>query len=232
MEHPKECMRTNVMGFQNVIHAFRNCPRFLYASSSSVYGNSTPPLKSPDLGTPLSPYAASKQANESLAGAYHKAFGLDVLGLRFFSVYGPWGRPDMAAFIFIEKLLAGEPVQLFNNGEMFRDWTYINDVAAATARLLIDGREVRSRVVNVAGCRSEKLVDFFQILRDMTGSLSNVDLQPMQKGDIHTTEAGDTVLDDLDICPTSLQDGLRRFVEWHRGFYPEKWENVAQERAD
>ena len=199
---------------------------FVYASSSSVYGaNSKLPFSTEDrTDTPLSLYAATKKSAEMVAHCYAHIYGMPLTGLRFFTVYGPWGRPDMAAFIFISKILAGEPISVFNNGDMRRDFTYIDDIVSGVLSCVgtppVD-EDKAARLYNLGNNRSEPLMRFIAILEDALGHKAKIDFQPIQRGDVKETYADITAAArDFGFAPkTTIDEGLPKLVAWYREHY-------------
>jgi UDP-glucuronate 4-epimerase len=233
IDHPHDYVDANLEGFVNVLEGCRGneCGHLLYASSSSVYGaNAKLPFSVEDrVDHPVSLYAATKRANELMAWSYSHLYGLPVTGLRFFTIYGPWGRPDMAIFLFARAILEGRPVRLFNHGKMRRDFTYIDDVTRVILRLIAhvpqsnagDGDGAPARLYNVGNHRPEELTDVVSILERELGRPATREMLPMQPGDVVETFAdiGDLVRD-TGIAPrTSIELGIHRFVEWYRGHY-------------
>ena len=211
----------------------------VYASSSSVYGaNETMPFSVHDnVDHPLSLYAASKKANELMAHTYSHLYNLPTTGLRFFTVYGPWGRPDMALFIFTKKILAGEPIDVFNHGHHKRDFTYIDDIVEGVIRTLDHVAEPNPdwsgaqpdpgtgkgpyRIYNIGSNNPVELSRFIEIIEERVGKKAEKNLLPMQPGDVPATYANvDDLIKDVDYKPsTSVEEGIANFVEWYREFY-------------
>ena len=228
---PYAYTRANVEGHLSLLEACRRLDRldhFVFASSSSVYGGNTklPFSISDPVDTPLSLYAATKRAMELISHSYAHVYGMPLTGLRFFTVYGPWGRPDIAAFIFIRKILAGEPIPVFNDGDMKRDFTYIDDIVAGVMACLdappaANGEKPPSRLYNLGNNVSEPLMRFISILENALGKKAEIDFQPMQTGDVPETYADITESQrDFGFEPkTSIDEGLPRLVEWYRDFY-------------
>ena len=231
----------NLTGFTTILEGCRHngCRHLLYASSSSVYGSNTemPFSVHENVDHPLSLYGASKKANELMSHAYAHLFGLPVTGLRFFTVYGPWGRPDMAMWIFTKAILAGEPIKLFNNGNMRRDFTYVDDVVESVARL-VDRRPAGNpdfstaspdpgsssapwRVYNIGNNKPVELLEVVRLLEETLGKKAKRDLMPMQPGDVPATYADvDDLMRDVDFRPaTPIAEGIRRFIEWYRAYH-------------
>ncbi len=193
---------------------------FVYASSSSVYGNNTklPFSESDPVDTPISPYAATKKATELIAHVYSHIYKLPTTGLRFFTVYGPWGRPDMALFLFTKSILSGEAIQVFNRGKMSRNFTYVDDIVAGIlttldANLLYD-------VVNIGGDREETLLRFIEVIEENLGKKAKRKLMPIQPGDVPSTVADIQKLRKLGWAPTTqIEKGIANFVEWYKEYY-------------
>jgi UDP-glucuronate 4-epimerase len=222
---PYVYVQSNVMGQVVMLEMSRAIPdlrHFVYASSSSVYGsNEKLPFAVGDPTVrPDSLYAASKSAGELIARTYAHLYGIPATGLRFFTVYGPWGRPDMALFIFTRAILAGQPIRVFNRGEMWRDFTYIDDVVSGVVRALDRPASGSPPHVlyNLGNHRSEKLTDFIAVLEEALGRKAQVQLEPMQPGDVPATYADiESSRRDLGFEPTtSIREGIPRFVQWYR----------------
>ncbi len=225
LEHPFDYVDANVTGHLAILELGRHLPRLenlVYASSSSVYGaNSRLPFSTSDrTDDPVSLYAATKKAGEMMATSYARLFGLKAVGLRFFTVYGPWGRPDMSAFLFTRAILEGKPIQVFNNGDMRRDFTYIDDIVQGVVAAL-DRPAPGHRVYNLGNNRAEPLLRFIEVIETALGRKAIVELKPMQKGDVKETFADiEDTSRDLGFRPTTPIDiGIPRFVEWYREFY-------------
>jgi UDP-glucuronate 4-epimerase len=228
--NPCAYIRSNIEGHVVLLEAVRRLPRldhFVYASSSSVYGgNRNMPFSTADrTDRPVSLYGATKKAMEVISESYSAMYGLPLTGLRFFTVYGPWGRPDMAYFSFTRKILAGEPIPVFNHGDMRRDFTYIDDIVEGVVNCLdrppSDREPGDHRLYNLGNHRPEHLLDFISTLESALGCKAVVELLPMQPGDVKETYA-DTEASrrDLDFEPkTSIADGIPRFVAWFRERY-------------
>lgn len=239
--NPYSYVDTNIVGFVNILEGCRHSgvKHFVYASSSSVYGANTrhPYSIHDNVDHPLSLYAASKKANELMAHTYSHLFGLPTTGLRFFTVYGPWGRPDMAPVLFAKAILAGEPINVFNNGNMERDFTYIDDIVEGVVRVIDKVPEPDPqwngdspdpatsycpyRIYNIGNNKKEKLLHFIHVLEDNLGRKAEKNFLPMQPGDVQVTYADvDELIRDFDYKPaTSLEDGVRKFVEWYKDYY-------------
>ena len=230
LENPYAYVTANVMGTLVILEAARRIDRLAtitYASSSSVYGaNQTQPFSVADrVDRPVSLYAATKRSSELLARTYSHLYGLPATGLRFFTVYGPWGRPDMAAWLFTRAILADQPIQVFNQGRMVRDFTYIDDIVAGTIaahdRPPAPQDGVRHRVYNLGNHRPEKLLDFIAALERALGRTARMELLPLQPGDAPETFADiEESRRDLGFEPaTSIETGLARFVEWYKSYH-------------
>ncbi len=230
IDNPHAYVDANLQGFVNVLEGCRNngCEHLVYASSSSVYGaNTKVPFAVSDItDRPVSLYAASKKANELMAHSYSHLFGLPTTGLRFFTVYGPWGRPDMAYFLFTKAILENKPVKLFNHGDMRRDFTYIDDLTLVISRLLeripVRTKEAApAKIYNVGNHRPEQLLRLVEILEDALGKKAVRECLPMQPGDVHQTYADvSDLMADVGFRPeTPLATGLGKFVSWYRDHY-------------
>ncbi len=222
LTNPYAYMDSNLVGFLNVLELCRHneVEGFIYASSSSVYGGNTKmPFSVEDrVDQPLSLYAATKCANELMAHSYSHLYGLHTTGLRFFTVYGPWGRPDMAMYIFANKISKGKPIQVFNNGNMKRDFTYIDDIIAGTCAAIENNYQCE--VFNLGNNRSEKLMDIVKFIEDNLGKKAKIDFLPMQLGDIEASLADiDKSIIELSYKPcTRIDEGIKHFVNWFRSY--------------
>lgn len=230
---PYAYTRANIEGHLVLLEACRRLKPFrhlVYASSSSVYGsNDRMPFAVDDrTDTPLSLYGATKKAMEMMSHAYAHLFDLPQTGLRFFTVYGPWGRPDMAAFIFVRKILAGEPIPVFNNGDMKRDFTYIDDIVDGVVRCLDRpppaGDKTKGppcRLYNIGNSRSENLMDFIALIEGELGKKAEIEFKPMQQGDVKETYADIAATQrDFGYRPrTTIGEGIPRFVRWYRNYH-------------
>ncbi|MGJ5130656.1 MULTISPECIES: NAD-dependent epimerase [unclassified Bradyrhizobium] len=241
LENPHAYVDANLEGFINVLEGCRHhgCEHLLFASSSSVYGANTklPFSVKDNVDHPISLYAASKKANELMAHSYSHLYRLPSTGLRFFTVYGPWGRPDMAMFIFAKAILAGQPVKLFNQGRMRRDFTYVDDIVQAIVRLI--GRPPQGnpdwdgnrpdpsssrapwRIYNIGNNHPEQLMDVITLLEKEFGRPAIREMLPMQPGDVEATYADVSDLErDIGFRPaTSIADGIGRFAKWYRDYH-------------
>ncbi|RBW49760.1 NAD-dependent epimerase [Marinobacter sp. F3R11] len=241
LENPDAYVDANLVGFMNILEGCRHndVKHLVYASSSSVYGaNEAMPFSVHDnVDHPLSLYAASKKANELMAHTYSHLYGLPTTGLRFFTVYGPWGRPDMALFIFTKKILAGEPIDVFNHGSHKRDFTYIDDIVEGVVRTLdqvaVPNKDWSGaapdpgtskapyRIYNIGSNNPVELSRFIEIIEKQTGKKARKNLLPMQPGDVPATYANiDDLIRDVGYTPkTSVEEGIANFVDWYRKFY-------------
>ncbi|MEK9173782.1 MAG: NAD-dependent epimerase/dehydratase family protein [Patescibacteria group bacterium] len=193
---------------------------FVYASSSSVYGNNTkvPFSETDPVDTPISPYAATKKADELIAHVYSHIHKLPTTGLRFFTVYGPWGRPDMALFMFTKNILEGKAINVFNHGKMSRNFTYVDDIVAGVLTTL--DADLPYGLMNIGGDKEETLLRFIEVIEENTGKKAKRRLMPMQPGDVKTTVADIRQLRKLGWKPTTrIEKGIKSFVEWYRGYY-------------
>ena len=241
IDHPDAYADANLVGFLNILEGCRHggVKHLVFASSSSVYGASvTPPFSENDnVDHPVSLYAATKKANELMAHSYAHLFGLPCTGLRFFTVYGPWGRPDMAYFKFTRGILAGEPIPVYNRGDMVRDFTYVDDIVEGVVRTIDrpaapdpawdpahpapSGSSAPYRVYNIGNNRPVKLMRFIEVLEGCLGRKAVIDLLPMQAGDVPATAADITALSKATgFAPsTPVETGIARFVAWYRDYY-------------
>ena len=241
LQNPHAYIDSNVVGFMNILEGCRHSKvqHLVYASSSSVYGGNTkmPFSEADSVDHPVSIYAATKKANELMAHTYSHLYGLPTTGLRFFTVYGPWGRPDMALFLFTKKILAGEPIDVFNHGHHTRDFTYVDDIVEGVIRTLdrVPGPDpaydplaptpasslAPYRVYNIGNHQPVQLLRYIEVLEDCLGRKAEKRLLPMQPGDVPDTEADvEALRRDTGYSPaTPIETGVRRFVEWYRAFY-------------
>lgn len=230
IDNPSAYMESNMMGFFHILEGCRYFPveHLVYASSSSVYGgNEKVPFSTEDkVDEPVSLYAATKKSNELMAHAYSKLFAIPVTGLRFFTVYGPFGRPDMAYFKFTKKILAGEPIQVYNRGDMMRDFTYIDDIVQGVENILCNPPEKNEKgalykLYNIGNNKPVKLMDYIETLERCLGVEAKKEYLPMQPGDVYQTYADVTdLMRDYNFKPeTSIEEGLQKFVDWYREYY-------------
>jgi UDP-glucuronate 4-epimerase len=241
IENPMAYIDSNIVGFAHILEGCRHheVEHLVYASSSSVYGaNTTMPFSvHHTVDHPLSLYAASKKANELMAHTYSHLYQLPTTGLRFFTVYGPWGRPDMALFKFTKAILAGEPIQVFNYGQHLRDFTYVDDIVEGLVRILDrpappneqwsgddpDPGSSRGpwRVYNIGNNAPVQLMRYIAAIEDALGKTATKKLQPLQAGDVPDTYADvEDLISEFDYRPaTPVEEGIKRFVEWYRGYF-------------
>ncbi len=241
LQNPRAYIDSNIVGFLNILEGCRHTKvgHLVFASSSSVYGLNTRMPLSPHRGVdhPISLYAASKKSNEMMAHSYAHLYGLPCTGLRFFTVYGPWGRPDMALFLFTKAILAGKPINVFNYGKMRRDFTYIDDIIEGVVRI---GEKPAApnpdwdsanpdpatssapyRIYNIGNNHVEDLSRYIEVLEKELGRKAEWNLMPMQAGDVPATEADvDDLVRDAGFKPaTTIEDGVAKFVAWYREYY-------------
>ncbi len=241
LQNPSVYINSNIVGFNNILECCRNykIKHLVYASSSSVYGlNDTIPFTtSQNVDHPISLYAASKKSNELMAHVYSHLFNLPTTGLRFFTVYGPWGRPDMALFIFTKAIFEGRPIQIFNNGNMLRDFTYIDDIVEGIARIMVYIPRTRDdwkastsdasassapyKVYNIGNNAPIELLSFMEAIENELGIKAIVELVPLQPGDVPSTfaDVSDLVNDTGYKPDTSVKEGVREFIKWYKDYY-------------
>lgn len=241
LANPHAYTDSNIVGFLNILEGCRHArvAHLVYASSSSVYGGHTrmPFSVRDNVDHPVSMYAATKKANELMAHTYAHLYGVPCTGLRFFTVYGPWGRPDMALFLFTKAILAGKPIDVFNYGKMRRDFTYIDDIVEGVVRVLDQPAQpdptwssdasnpgtssAPYRLYNIGNHQPVELLRFIEVLEDALGKKAEKNFLPLQPGDVPATYADvDDLVKDVDFKPnTPIEVGIRRFVEWYRTFY-------------
>lgn len=231
LKNPHAYINSNIVGHLNVLECCRFTEGFehlVYASSSSVYGGNTKlPFSVQDrVDNPISLYAATKRSDELMSHAYAHLYRFAQTGLRFFTVYGPWGRPDMAPFIFTKAICEGEKFPVFNNGKMKRDFTYIDDIVSGVLAVLENppednGETAPQRVLNIGNTKSEDLMDFIALIEKEVGKKAQIDFQPMQDGDVQETYAD--VQETTKIAgykpTTSINEGVPEFIEWYKGYY-------------
>ena len=226
LENPKAYIDSNIIGFLNILEGCRNhkVKHLVYASSSSVYGeNEKVPFETTDnVDRPISLYAATKKSNELMAHSYGHLYGFKTTGLRFFTVYGPWGRPDMAYYLFVEAIFNDKPIKVFNNGKMERDFTYVDDIVDAVTRIIEKNIDRRGhyRIYNVGNNKTESLSDFIATIEDALGKNATKEMYPMQQGDVPKTFAQvDELIADYEYSPsTDIQFGITSFVNWYKQY--------------
>tara|TARA_Y100000589_G_scaffold325096_1_gene362347 strand:- start:3352 stop:4371 length:1020 start_codon:yes stop_codon:yes gene_type:complete len=241
LQNPSVYIQSNLVGFGNILEMCRknNVNHLIYASSSSVYGGNTktPFSERDSVDHPISLYAASKKANELMAHSYSHLYNIPTTGLRFFTVYGPWGRPDMALFLFTKNILLGKPIQVFNNGNMIRDFTYIDDIVEGIMRISEKIPEPDSefkpdqpnpgtswapyKIFNIGNSNPIKLMDYIKVLEKELGIKAIIEMKEMQPGDVPYTAAETISLEKhISFKPkTSIEDGINLFVKWYKDFY-------------
>lgn len=223
LENPAAYVQTNMVGFANLLECCRAHPprNLVYASSSSVYGanQKLPWSEADNVDRPISLYAATKKSNELMAHVYSHLYGLPATGLRYFTVYGPWGRPDMSPVLFAQAIMAGRPIAVFNHGDMQRDFTYVDDIVEGTLRVL--DRPVPYAVYNIGNHTPVGLLDYIAALEKALGRKARLEMKPMQPGDVKATYADTTALSRaVGFAPsTPLATGLARFAEWFKSYY-------------
>ena len=236
--NPNDYVNSNLVGFVNILEAARyaEVPHLVYASSSSVYGmNKKIPFSENDnVDHPISLYAATKKSNELMAHTYSHLYNIPTTGLRFFTVYGPWGRPDMAYFLFTKAILDGKEINIFNNGEMERDFTYIDDVINGIIKITDRPPSINSnlpsdsqntsapyKIYNIGNNKPENLLYFIEIIEKCLGKKARKNFLPMQPGDVVRTYANiDNLYDEIGYKPiTPIEEGLEKFVEWYKKYY-------------
>jgi len=241
LKNPHAYVTSNMTGFMNILEGCRHneVKHLVYASSSSVYGlNESQPFATTDnIDHPISLYAASKKANELMAHSYSYLYNMPTTGLRFFTVYGPWGRPDMALFLFTKAILNNEPIDVFNNGNLSRDFTYIDDIVEGIVKVLDSPAKSNPnwsgenpspgsssapyKVYNIGNSNPVRLMDFIEAIEAKIGKIAEKNMMPMQAGDVPSTHADVSDLErDLDYKPTTkIKDGISSFIDWYRSFY-------------
>jgi UDP-glucuronate 4-epimerase len=230
IDNPRAYIESNVVGFFNVLEACRRHPvkHLLYASSSSVYGNQqkTPFSVTDDVSKPISLYAATKKSNELMAYTYSHLYAIPTTGLRFFTVYGPYGRPDMAYFKFTDMIMRGETIKIYNNGDMLRDFTYVDDIVRGIENMLNRPPEGSdpAKVYNIGNNKPENLMRFIGVLENAIGREAKKEFLPMQPGDVYQTYADvDDLIRDFGFKPeTTIEEGLGKFAAWYKAFYGTK----------
>lgn len=227
IENPYTYVETNVMGFLNILENSRlyGVKHLLYASSSSVYGMSDriPYAEDDRADTPVSMYAATKRSDELMAHVYSKLYSLPTTGVRFFTVYGPFGRPDMAPFLFMKSILEGTPIRVFNHGNLSRDFTYIDDIVGGVMHILNhpSTREIPYQIYNIGASAPVRLMDFINVIEKVTGKQAIKELVEMQPGDVYCTYADVFRLQhECNYKPSvSIEEGINRFYDWYKEFY-------------
>ena len=230
IDNPRSYIHSNIVGFFNILEACRRHPvsHLLFASSSSVYGNQkkTPFSTTDNVDHPVSLYAATKKSNELMAYTYSHLYDIPATGLRFFTVYGPYGRPDMAYFKFTDLMYRGEAIKIYNGGDMYRDFTYVDDIVEGIEHMLCNPPKEnengdRYKVYNIGNNRPEKLMHFIEVLEQAVSKTAQKEFLPMQPGDVYQTYADvSDLIADFDFKPaTSIETGLQRFAAWYKEYY-------------
>ena len=231
LENPEAYVDSNLVGFLNILECCRNykIKHLVYASSSSVYGlNEKIPFETTDaVDHPVSLYAATKKSNELMAHSYSHLYGFKTTGLRFFTVYGPWGRPDMAMFLFTDAIVNDQPIKVFNNGKLERDFTYIDDITEGVVRIIqkpvTEQLEKKGsfKIYNIGNSKSVKLMDFITAIEESLDTIAKKDMYPMQPGDVERTWANvDDLIADYDYRPnTPIKEGVEKFITWYKEYY-------------
>lgn len=227
IENPKAYIDSNINGFSNILECCRNfnIKRLVYASSSSVYGNSdnVPFKESHNVDHPISLYAATKKSNELMAYTYSHLFNIETVGLRFFTVYGPWGRPDMAMFLFTDAILNNKPIKVFNKGNLSRDFTYISDIIEGVISVISSDICAKSkyRLFNIGNSNPIRLLDFIKEIEIQTNKKAIKEMLPMQEGDVNQTYADiSALLKECNYKPsTPIKKGVEKFVNWYKLYY-------------
>ena len=244
LENPNAYIQSNIVGFGNILEVSRKykVENLIYASSSSVYGGNTkfPFNENDSVDHPVSLYAASKKANEIMAHSYSHLFNIPLTGLRFFTVYGPWGRPDMALFLFTQAIINNEPINIFNNGNMTRDFTYIDDIVESLMLLIKKPAQpdlnfdtsnptpstswAPHRIFNIGNSNPTQLMDYIAAIEECLGIVAKKRFLPLQEGDVEKTASDSSALESwVGFKPkTSVKTGVRKFVEWYKGYYLNK----------
>jgi UDP-glucuronate 4-epimerase len=223
LQNPGSYIQANLVGFANLLECCRRHKpgHLVFASSSSVYGSNTklPYSESDNVDHPVSLYAATKKSNELMAHAYSHLFGIDTTGLRFFTVYGPWGRPDMSPWLFADAIMQGRPIQVFNHGDMQRDFTYIDDIVEGTLRVL--DKPSRYAIYNIGNHSPVQLLDYVAAMEHALGRKATIEMKPMQPGDVKATYADTSALAaHVGFAPsTPLDAGLGRFARWFKDYH-------------
>lgn len=241
LENPQAYVDSNVVGYMNILEGCRHngVEHLVYASSSSVYGlNTSMPFSIHDnVDHPISMYAATKKSNELMAHSYSHLFNIPTTGLRFFTVYGPWGRPDMALFLFTKAIFANKPINVFNHGKMLRDFTYIDDIVEGVVRVMKNTAQPNPdwsgdapdpgtspapfRIYNIGNNQPTELMRYIEVLEECIGKKAEKNMMPLQAGDVPSTYANvDDLVRDVDFKPcTTIEEGIEKFVKWYRDYY-------------
>ena len=227
IEDPMVYVESNIVGFINLLECMRHSgvKKLVYASSSSIYGNSknVPFNVNDKVDEPISLYAASKKTNELMAYTYSHLFNIQSIGLRFFTVYGPWGRPDMAMFLFTDAILNNKPIKVFNNGQLYRDFTYIDDIVEGVVLTITEDAKDNTpyKIYNIGNSSPVKLLDFISEIEKCTGKIAQKEFLPMQAGDVEKTWADVSLIkEDFGYNPkTKIPEGIANFINWYKEYY-------------
>ena len=228
LEAPMTYVNTNIVGHVNILECCKNynVNNLVYASSSSVYGgNLKVPFSVDDrVDSPISLYAATKRTDELISYTYQHLYGINTIGLRFFTVYGPWGRPDMATWIFTKKIINNKPIEVYNNGNMERDFTYIDDIVKGTISIIdFCGTKTfkKGKIYNIGNNKPENLLDFISVIEDYLGKKATKVFKPIQPGDVAKTYADiSQIKDDFNFSPTtSIKEGIPKFIDWYKSYH-------------
>lgn len=227
LETPEAYVDSNITGFLNILECCRhhNIKRLVYGSSSSIYGNSdaVPFSETANVDKPISLYAATKKSNELMAHTYSHLYGIETIGLRFFTVYGPWGRPDMAMFLFTDAIINNRPIKVFNSGDLSRDFTYIDDIVAGVFATLLEDSKDSSlfKLYNIGNSAPVQLMDFIKSIENNLGIVAEKEMLPMQAGDVNQTWADVSKLqNDYNYKPnTAVEKGVEAFIDWFKAYY-------------
>ena len=226
IENPEAYIDSNITGFLNILECCRNykVKKLVYASSSSVYGNSdeVPFVETANVDHPISLYAATKKSNELMAHTYSHLYNIETIGLRFFTVYGPWGRPDMAMFLFTDAIINNRPIKVFNNGDLSRDFTFIDDIIKGLVNtLLVNSKNTNLyKLYNIGNSKPVRLLDFIEAIELNLGVKAQKEMLPMQAGDVNQTWANvSSLINDYNYEPnTSIESGIKSFIDWYKGY--------------
>jgi UDP-glucuronate 4-epimerase len=226
IENPEAYVDSNITGFLNILECCRNnkVKKLVYASSSSIYGNSAevPFIETANVDHPISLYAATKKSNELMAHTYSHLYNIETIGLRFFTVYGPWGRPDMAMFLFTDAIINNRPIKVFNNGNLSRDFTFIDDIVKGLINTLLVNSKNKNiyKLYNIGNSRPVRLLDFIEAIELNLAVKAKKEMLPMQPGDVNQTWANvSSLINDYSYEPnTSIETGIKAFVDWYKDY--------------
>jgi len=226
LENPEAYIDSNITGFLNVLECCRKykVKKLVYASSSSIYGNSddVPFIETANVNNPISLYAATKKSNELMAHSYSHLYNIETIGLRFFTVYGPWGRPDMAMYLFADAILNNKPIKVFNNGDLYRDFTYIDDIIKGLlSTLLVNSKNTDPyKLYNIGNSKPVRLLDFIEAIEANLAVKAKKEFLPMQDGDVNKTWANvSSIINDYNYEPnTNIESGIKNFIDWYKDY--------------